>query len=280
MKPCIVVGEDVSLTGGVTYTRVTHENTLLGKSRHKTYETKMKIEDEEEYTEGKRIRSNAYASIRRVCANTRVALMCPISKRSDLDAVVSEIKAQTKEFNKKAKTCTLRTNYVVMSVEEGDNDMISSVTNQIADIAKGVEDAISGEDAAILKAAPRRVLEGHTVKQVLGLPQKERDAIVATAKAERIRSVIAEAKGFEDILPQAAADEVRKMVKQSRQVARAIKKRVTKRGESLQYAMTQVNSAGISKTRLAFVAAASKAEEGSLDEGSLVEHRELNLGDE
>jgi hypothetical protein len=252
LQPGILITEQVSIRGGITYEREGTENYLDDRTRVRKWKTKSIIEDETEYNEARNLRSSAYAKIRQICVRTPAGLICPVGRKDKLTEAISGIEEKTKEFNDSAKTCRLITRYFFHSVDVNNKSTIKALTEQIADVALAVEDAINRDDERTLESVPSRILKGLSIDEVLQMSKEKRDAVIARARAYLIRSAISEIKYIEELLPDHASERVRELVRDSRQIARDICRKVEKKNLSIEEALMETNPAGISRARASF----------------------------
>jgi len=265
IPPGFLVISKIEMRGGIHYERDDVDEYFEDDIRKiKEWNTKSIIDDVDERAEAIKTISTMRRTIGAICANTKVGMLCPAEKKTQLYEAVTEIKELAKEFNSTASTVEISPWFGIAKVKEDNQTVIEAIAGQVAEVCTRVDEALTISDLAALRKAPRRFLKGIKPEKVLELTEAKRDAFLARARAELIRSAISDAKGIHEVLPEIASKEIRETVKQSRKIARALCNRVERKQEDLQEVLNEVDISGIRRTRTAFVKAAAKASDFSL----------------
>lgn len=280
MRPGLLVTEHISLKGGIHYDREYENSYFDDKAQIRQWKTVSRIDDPNERAEAIKLKTDMYREVHSLCVSTPVGLICEESRRPELVAALQKIKRERDAFNDRARTCRLTTNHACFEVKEDNHETIAAIMEQIADVAQAVNRAITVDDEQTLKQSDKRWLKGMKPEAVLLLPEKERNAIVARARAELIRKAVKNIRGVERLLPKEAGDRAKSIVKQSRVIARDLCTRVERRSEALESVIEDIDLRGIRRNRAAFVMAAAKADKRALqkdEEIPLVEARKLTI---
>jgi hypothetical protein len=263
IKPGILVTEHISLTGGIHYCREFIDSRREDQTLVREWHTIAHTDNVDERKEAQKIASRVYASLRRVCAQTPVGLICPASSGQELAETLTEMRGLIDVFNSTAKTCRILAYHACFEVASTNHTALQAVLDRVAEIATNVDGAITMEDSKAIERVPKRFLRGVTPTAYAALSQEQKDALLARVRAELIRSAIAEARGLDTLLPDEAGTELRQVIQEARRAARKICNRVERRGDSLDEVISEVDLTGIRKTRAAFVAAAVRAKHAS-----------------
>jgi uncharacterized protein YoxC len=262
MKPGILIGEECKLYGGIRYTRKELDLITEALSLTRTYETEVIIENVEERKEGDKVRSWARQHLRKICAQTLVGLVCPQENDHKLETTIKEIQEAVDSFNHNSRTCNIRARYVQFRIEEDNKEMISVLTEQVASIISRVLETLDKDDQRLLFSTNKKYLHGFSVRDILNLEDKsQKDAIIARAKAEKIREALKEIKHFDKLMPKNASDSIQEFVTSSRKIARDLCNRVEKQHKDIEKVLSEVNTSGIKKVRAYFVSALVNNEE-------------------
>lgn len=278
MTPGTLVTELVSLKGGIHYDREYEQSYFDDQAQIREWKTISRIEDPKERADAQRLRSKIYQMVRRCCVKTPVGLICDEQRKTELTQILSDVKRDRDEFNNKAKTCRVVTNHACFDVRSDNHETISAIMEQIAEVAETVNSAIMQDDEKTLRQSARKWLKGMSPDAILLLPEEEKNAIVARVRAELIRKAIKDIKGVERLLPEAAGEKTKALVKESRLIARRLCNKVERHNGSLDEVLDEVDLTGIRKSRAAFVMAAAKADKRALSQSEqipLVEARKL-----
>ena len=181
------------------------------------------VEDEEQVKEADKIRAWIRRAVGSVCMDTAVGAICPVSKSDDLATVLGNCHEKAAGFNDKygeEQAVEVLFRFALYNVEGANKGALAAVSDQLAGIFKRVEEATLLDDATILEQASGKLLgQGVTIKKVMSMKAEERRAIVARVRADITRKAIAEAKGFESLLPEEAGLAVSKLVGEIRKTA-------------------------------------------------------------
>jgi hypothetical protein len=265
-----LVTELVSLKGGIHYDRKYEDSYFDDNAEIRQWKTVSRIDNPQERLDAQRLRGKIYQLVRSCCVKTPVGLICDDSRKSELIKALQEVKKERDQFNKQAKTCRVTTHHACFEVKSDNHETISAIMEQIAEVASNVNCAITQDDEKTLQQTPRKWLKGMKPSAILLLPEAERNAIIARARAELIRKAIREIKGVERLLPEDAGKRTKALVNESRLIARKICNKVERHNASLDEVLEEVDLTGIRRNRAAFVLAAAKADKRALEDESQI----------
>jgi hypothetical protein len=273
----LIVALDVRASGGKHYTRklvdshteVDEETGEVVLERTDTL-TRAVWTAPEERRKAEALCTWARRAVQSVCARTVIGLVAPEAKRTELGAIIAEIRAEVQTFNDASKTCEVVLSAPVYQIAPQDQETIAALAAQLDTVTAQLQAAIEGDEAAVVKSARSRARgkvrdkdgkeRNRTVADVLAMPQgQERDSVIAACRADVLRKTIAQVKGFDELLDGEASLAVKDLVTSTRAVATELRKRVDKDEETLAAALTAVDTSGINLARAAFVAAHRKA---------------------
>lgn len=261
INPGILVGEQCSLRGGVTYVRNYHETDLDGEKLTKKYDAEVVVQNVKERKEGDRTRASCRYKLRSLCADTPVGLICSLENSDKLKEIISEIREKISQFNKDAATCRIVSRYAFYYVKEDNAGAIAAISDQLVSIADKVQEAIKDNEVRIINAAPRRLLKGYQRDEIMLLPEKEKDVIVASARVDKIRNAVSEAKCLDQLLVSDAKDKVDQLISQSKNLAKKIRRDVVKHGQALNDVLEETDTSGVNNIRSIFLSAMMIADE-------------------
>lgn len=193
LRPGLLVGLNTRITGNVKYVKneIISDHITPEGELHAKWETDRTISDPDEYQRATEVRGKCRSLITRICSPSNFGLLCPESRRSDLEDGIRQAIALADEFNASAAITSIN---------------VSVLTGRVAsDDAQAIR-ALNGEVSALLAKMENGIRR---------LDPKE------------IRDAASEAISLGQMLTQSASDRVRRAVEQARAAARQI----TKNGE-------------------------------------------------
>lgn len=266
IKPGILVGEYCSLKGGITYIRKYNDTSLEGERLTRKYDAEVVIQNVKERKEGERLRANARYRLRTLCADTPVGLICALENSEKLKLLIKDIREKINSFNSEATTCRILARYAFYHVKDDNAGAIAAISNQLVDIANSVQEAIKDSEMKVIYNAPKRLLKGYKREEIQYLDDKEKDGIVATVRADRIRNAVSEAKCIDQLLVTEAKDKVSELIRESKYLARKIKKDVIKHERELSSVLKETDLTGIDSVKTVFFSAMLAADKENEEE--------------
>lgn len=116
IEPCVLVRERIKVDRGVTYNRVDISKSHNDDgSEDATWQTDRHFKNRTEAKEAEKIYHQVRNKIRSVCVHTDIGFICPISRKSDLEATIAECRSIVEDFNSEATCCSV--NFLVVCTD-------------------------------------------------------------------------------------------------------------------------------------------------------------------
>jgi len=181
------------------------------------WETKRTIEDVAEHKKATAVRSAARALIAKCCSNTSFGMLCPADQEGALDAAIAQARQLVDEHNKGASH------------------------TQVSVLAfKG---RVASDDAEAARAI---------AAEIAGLVQ-QMDAGVKEFNPKKIRDAADRARELGNMLSDEKKAKVDAAIKQARDAARTIVRRIEKEGEDRNLVLLDIQRSQIEGARIAFL---------------------------
>lgn len=219
IKPGILVALKTSVRGGVAYSRReldTPEGAPDGTMQR--WETTRTIDNPDDYTAAKAIRSMAVSKVRRVCVATDFGLLCPEAKEAALDEAIEDARALVAAHNEDREVRT-RVDFYVLKGRVASSD---------EEAARGIAAEVRG----LLEAMDRGVAAGDPAA---------------------VREAASRARKLEQVLDDVTAKKVGEAVSEARAAAREITRRVIDGGEALDAVVSEISRERIEAARFTFL---------------------------
>jgi hypothetical protein len=261
IKPGILVAGKIYLKGGIRYKREYSPSQLDNNTLVREWNTVAIVEDIKEREEADRVRSSIYSKLRRVCVHTHIGMICPLEKKEELEKTLEEANFARTEFNNKANTCSLEVYYALFELKSDNAEVLSAIASQVQEGLEKVNSAIKMEDLRAINLAPKRFLEGLSPNEIISLPEKQRDVVIARIRAELIRAAAKSMKDIDLLIPE--NKEIKQAISSAKNIAKRIYTLVEKRNYKLQEVLDGVNLVGINRSQILFIQTAQQAKEKS-----------------
>lgn len=219
IRPGLLISLKTTMVGGVSYqrTELDADRAIDGDQDVARWETTRIIEDKAEHDRATKCRSQAGALIRKCCSTTGFGLLCPTDQEGALDAAVAQARKLVETHN--ATAAHTRVGIFVL---------------------KG---RVAADDAEAAKA----------ITQEIGELIQRMDAGINTFDAKAIRDAADRARELSAMLSDDEQSKVSAAIKQAREAARLIVKRVEKEGEDRAMVMLDIQRSQIEKARITFM---------------------------
>lgn len=198
IRPGFLVSLKTSITGNVQT-----EREIL-QPRHETDEgyvveearVKHTIVDPKEQEAAIKLRGKARALVTRICTASAFGLLCPLSRKEELQAAIDEARALTWEFNRTAKTTQVRVGVIYGQIAQDDYEAVQAISGELRDLMADMADGIKNLDIKKVRDAAQRA---NDTGQMLSVDAKLRvdEAVKAARKAARKISKAGEAAAVE-----------------------------------------------------------------------------------
>jgi hypothetical protein len=228
LKPGILVSLKTVLNGGVSYARVDLENSeSQDGAAVARWETKRTIQDPDEHERATKARSAAANKVRGMCAKTAFGLLCPQDREAELDAAMVEARELTEQHNAAASFTQIHVYMLKGRIASTDEEAARAIASDVRDMLDQMEAGVRGGNPEQIREAANRARD---LGAILGAEQQE---LVSDA------------------------------IKAARSAARAIIKRVEKKGEDAALVIQELTTAPIARARFAFLDTDGPADVGA-----------------
>lgn len=181
------------------------------------WRTKRVIHDVVEYERAVSVRNAAVARVRRECTLTGFGLLCAFGRERELDIAIDEAQAMVTEFNSTSEFTRLQLNVLKGRIADNDEEAIRGIGAELQDL---LEDMTKG---------------------------------IETLDVKKIRDAANKARNMEQLIDETRFEKVNAAIGAARKAARAISKRVEKKGEDATAVLRELNTKPIELARFAFL---------------------------
>lgn len=218
LKPGLLVSVKTTIRGGVQYVRTDIEpEHQVGDGRRASWQTERAITDAEEFDAAIKVRSEARATITRVCCPSSFGLLCPEDKEQELTDAIATARQLVSEFNATARCSKVEVFSIAGRIAQDDLQAARAIASEVRDLMRDMEEGIKRADV------------------------------------EAIRKAATAAKAMQGMLSASVADRVGEAITQARSAARELVKRVGKAGELAADVVAELNINRIESARFAFL---------------------------
>lgn len=222
IRPGLMVHITSAVEGeNITYQRVDKitKEKLEDGSKKSSWETIKIIKDPEEQERAESTRSKARGLIIKHCTKSRFGNICPPVNESELDAGIAEARRLVDEHNNDPRNKYTEIKLFVLKgrVESDDAEAMRSITAEMSDLVKKMDEGI-----------------------------KEFDP-------EKIRAAANSAREMSAMLDEGAQAKVNAAIQQARKAARTIVARIQEKGEDKATVLLDIQRGQIESARIAFL---------------------------
>jgi hypothetical protein len=196
-----------------THTQLTEETLAADGSASESWETLRTVKNVDEHKRALVERSAARWAISKSCVSLSFGLVCPTSKREELEKGIEEARRIVEAFNATATHDKLRLTVMVGEVKSNDQEAIRAIRNEVADLVAELQVAINNLDT------------------------------------KAISTITSRAKNVSKLLDEDGS----KLVQGAIEAARAIRKDIVKAGEVASVAIDEEQLKVLERARVAFV---------------------------
>lgn len=160
LRPGLLVGLKTQVSGNVSYYKRDIEAdhaTSLG-TRRAVWETERTIEDPDEHEKAIQVRGKARTLITRLCAPSSFGLLCPESRRAELDAAIAAAREVADEFNRGAQLTTVAVHVLVGRVAADDLEAVRAINSEVRSLLETMETGIKKLDPKAIRDAATEAL--------------------------------------------------------------------------------------------------------------------------
>jgi hypothetical protein len=156
--PGLLVSLKTTLTGNVSYkTRdlVPTESAPEGGIVQQ-WDTLKTVADAAEHELAKKVRSKARSSVAGVCVASAFGLLCPESKKRELDDAIRDAQRLATEFNASAKLTRVGVFVITGKVASDDEQAIRAINSEMAELIEGMQKGVANLDPAAIREAANK----------------------------------------------------------------------------------------------------------------------------
>lgn len=197
LKPALLVGLTTKLVGGAELHRTDRERDESEDGRLlEQWTTQRIVENAEEYRQGQLVRSACRNAVTKVCIQSPFGvLMCPLSKKAELDAALAEAARLRDEFNATAQHSRIQVLWVCGRIASTDAEAIAQIRSELLNLLRGIEIAARGGAYKSMREMATKAQQLNQLLDGSGLPNALKEAIKAARKSARTLSREVNKKG-------------------------------------------------------------------------------------
>lgn len=227
LKPGFMVYLHTTINGNVNYDRETieAEHYVGNGSKRSVINTTKTIADAKEHEMAQVVRSAARSAIVSVCSTVpNFGLMCPDSKKTELDEAIEKAQLLARAFNTTASITRVGVYVMVGYIAQDDVQAVKAINNEVRELMTEMEEGLKNLDV------------------------------------ERVRAAATKARSVGTML----SDESRERIQSAIAVARQAATKIVKAGEEGGLAIDQATLLNIRQARTAFLDMDDQAEIGEV----------------
>jgi hypothetical protein len=220
VQPGYLVVLKTKVRGGIERRREELDHHRDGAADVAAWKTTRRIEDLEEFEAASAVRSSARNLVRKACLHTPFGLICLKSRRPELDQALVTAHSMVDAHNAQAEHTRVKIACLMGEIAQSEAEAIEAVTGEIRDLLEDLKSA------------------------------------TADGRVEDIRDVANRARVMQQMLdPESDASEtMKRAIKASRTIARAVAKHVEAEGEDLATVLEAANMQPIAQAAFFFAA--------------------------
>lgn len=215
LRPGLLVSLKTTISGNVEYRRVDVETDHMTPegTKRAVWETQRTINDPEEHEKAVMVRAKCRNTIAGVCSYSTFGLLCPDSRKADLDKAIEEAQLLARAFNEIASQTRVQVYVIAGRVEPNDLEAVKAINSEVRDLMTTMEQGLAKLD----------------VKQV--------------------REAAVRAKSLGQMLTESAKEKIQSAI----DVARDLARKIVKAGEEGALVIDQASIRKIAESRTAFL---------------------------
>jgi hypothetical protein len=158
LRPGLLVSLKTSLSGNVSYDKVTLESahlTTSGEQRER-WETLKTITDPAEQERAEKARSKAAGLVRAVCAHSAFGLLCPESDKDALEAAIAAARKVAEEFNDSAALSRVSVYVITGRIAADDVEAVRAINSEVSGLLETMARGVSTLDVKTIRDAADR----------------------------------------------------------------------------------------------------------------------------
>lgn len=155
IRPGLLISLKTSVTGNVEYSKrdIEADHATGDGTRRAVWETERTIADPVEHENAIKVRGKARTLITKLCAPSTFGLLCPESRRGELDAAIEEARGLAEDFNVGASLTNVSVHVLVGRVAADDVEAVRAINSEIRDLLSAMETGIQKLDPIAIRDA-------------------------------------------------------------------------------------------------------------------------------
>lgn len=158
LRPGLLVSLKTSIVGNATYRRLTLEPEHLDEAgvQRARWETERVIVDPAERAKAIKVRTQCRIAICRPCSFSTFGLLCPESKKDELDEAIKAANKLAAEFNAKAKLTQIAIYVIAGRVAANDTEAIRAINSELRGLLDSMKSGIKNLDVKAVRNAANK----------------------------------------------------------------------------------------------------------------------------
>jgi len=157
LRPGLLVAVTTSIRGNVRYrTTDLGTTTTVDGAEESRWETERHVTDKAEQERASKARSAARSLVQSACAQSAFGLLCPESKREDLEAAIGGARAIVDQFNSDATVTRVAFNVLCGRIAPDDAEAIKAINAEMSDLMERMAEGMRNLDVTVIRDACNR----------------------------------------------------------------------------------------------------------------------------
>lgn len=201
LRPGLLVSLKTSVSGNVSYVKVSKGTRREEGREIAEWETVRTIIDKEEHEAAQTVRSEAQALIRGVCAKSAFGLLCPEIEKEKLDTAIAKARARIRGFNEEAKLSRIQLNVIAGRIASDDVEAVKAINSEVSDLMRLMNEGIANCDPKAIRDAANRT---RSIGQMLSGTAAARVQLVIETARKVARDIVASGETAAQVIDKAA----------------------------------------------------------------------------
>lgn len=191
LRPGLLVSLKTAIVGNVNYKRVDIEADHLTEEGIKKaiWETERTIEDPEEHEKAVLVRSKCRSLIVGVCTPSTFGLLCPNSRKDELDTAIAESQLLARAFNETATQTQVNVYVIMGQIAQDDVQAVQAINGEVRDLITAMETGLKKLDVGMVREAASkakllgRMLSDNAAEKIQAAVETAREVAKRIVKA-------------------------------------------------------------------------------------------------
>lgn len=158
LRPGYLVSLKTTVTGNVSYDKrdIEAQHVDSDGALRATWQTEKTVVDPAEHERATKARGRARSLVTSVCSASTFGLLCPASRKDELDAAISEARGIAEEFNAGARLSNVRIYVVAGKVSENDVEAVRAINSEVRELMDTMESGLQRLDVEAVREAANK----------------------------------------------------------------------------------------------------------------------------